>query len=64
MASKAGQAETKVEEIARYLRSLALEKGPGAQLPTVRVLCERLATTRVTLREALAVLEAERIIYT
>lgn len=64
MVSKAGQADTKVEEISKRLRSMALEKGPGAQLPTVRALCEHLATTRVTLREALTVLEAERIIYT
>src|SRR5258708_4794035 len=64
MASKTGQADTKVEEIYKYLRSMALEKGPGAQLPTVRVLCESLKTTRVTLREALTLLEAEQIIYT
>lgn len=64
MASKPGQADTKVEEISKHLRSMAMEKGPGAQLPTVRALCQHLATTRVTLREALTLLEAEKIIYT
>lgn len=64
MMSKTGQTQTKVEELHKRLRALALEKGPGAQLPTVRVLCESLATTRVTLREALTLLEAEQIIYT
>ena len=64
MAIKTSQADTKVDELCQRLRSLALEKGPGAQLPTVRVLCESLATTRVTLREALNLLEAEHIIYT
>jgi DNA-binding LacI/PurR family transcriptional regulator len=64
MAIKTAQADTKVEDLYQRLRSLALEKGPGAQLPTVRVLCESLATTRVTLREALTLLEAEQIIYT
>jgi DNA-binding LacI/PurR family transcriptional regulator len=64
MTTKTGQPDTKVEELYKRLRALALEKGPGAQLPTVRVLCESLATTRVTLREALTLLEAEQIIYT
>jgi DNA-binding LacI/PurR family transcriptional regulator len=64
MVIKTTQADTKVEELYQRLRALALEKGPGAQLPTVRVLCESLATTRVTLREALTLLEAEHIIYT
>jgi DNA-binding LacI/PurR family transcriptional regulator len=64
MAIKTSQADTKVDELCQRLRTLALEKGPGAQLPTVRVLCESLATTRVTLREALNLLEAEHIIYT
>jgi DNA-binding LacI/PurR family transcriptional regulator len=64
MTSKAGQADTKVKELYKHLRTLALEMGPGAQLPTVRALCERLGTTRVTLREALSLLEAEHIIYT
>ncbi len=64
MTSKAGQADTKVRELYKHLRALALEMGPGAQLPPVRVLCERLGTTRVTLREALALLEAEHFIYT
>jgi DNA-binding LacI/PurR family transcriptional regulator len=64
MAIKTAQAETKVNEIYQRLHALAVEKGPDAQLPTVRVLCESLATTRVTLREALTLLEAEHIIYT
>jgi DNA-binding LacI/PurR family transcriptional regulator len=64
MAIKTAHADTKVEELCQRLRALALEKGPGAQLPTVRVLCEELATTRVTLREALMLLEAEHVIYT
>lgn len=64
MTSKAGQADTKVKELYKHLRALALEMGPDAQLPPVRALCERLGTTRVTLREALALLEAEHIIYT
>lgn len=64
MVTKTTQAETKVEELYQCLRTLALEKGPDAQLPTVRVLCESLATTRVTLREALTLLEADNIIYT
>lgn len=64
MESKTGQKESKVEEICKQLRALAQEKGPGAQLPPVRTLCQRLSTTRVTLREALTLLEAEQIIYT
>lgn len=64
MTTKTHQTETKVSEIYQRLYALALEKGPDAQLPTVRVLCESLTTTRVTLREALTLLEAEHIIYT
>ncbi len=64
MARKTRQADTKVEELYQRLRAMALEKGPGAQLPTVRALCELLGTTRVTLREALTLLEAEQFIYT
>ena len=64
MTNKVERADTKVKELYKHLRDLALEKGPGAQLPTVRDLCELLGTTRVTLREALTLLEAEHIIYT
>jgi DNA-binding LacI/PurR family transcriptional regulator len=64
MMSEVEKADTKVKDIYKYLRTLALETGPEAQLPTVRTLCEDLGTTRVTLREALALLEAEDIIYT
>lgn len=64
MTSDIEKADTKTKEIYKRLRTLALEMGPEARLPTVRTLCENLGTTRVTLREALALLEAERIIYT
>ena len=64
MTIKTSQADTKVDELYQRLRALALERGPDAQLPTVRALCESLMTTRVTLKEALNLLEAEHIIYT
>ncbi|GCE11976.1 substrate-binding domain-containing protein [Tengunoibacter tsumagoiensis] len=55
--------DTKLEELSKRLRDLAYEKGPGAQLPTVRSLCEMLGTTRVTIGEVLNMLEAENILY-
>lgn len=64
MTEKIEKTNTKVKELYKQLRNLALEVGPGAQLPTVRTLCDNLGTTRVTLREALTLLEAEHIIYT
>lgn len=54
---------SKVEEIRHYLRNLAYELGPDAQLPSVRLLCEQLTTTRVTLKGALDLLEAEQVLY-
>ncbi len=64
MTGKSEKAETKVQEIYKHLRLMALAMEPGAQLPTVRTLCTRLGTTIITLREALALLEGEHIIYT
>lgn len=64
MTGEREKASTKVKEIYTYLRTMALEMEPNAQLPTFRALCARLGTTIVTLREALALLEAEHIIYT
>lgn len=64
MTSGIEKTDTKVKELYKNLRSMALELGPDAQLPTVRALCSHLGTTIVTLREALTLLEAEHIIYT
>lgn len=36
---------------------------PGQKLPSERILAESFATTRVTLREALSLLEAEGVVY-
>ncbi|WP_161981859.1 substrate-binding domain-containing protein [Dictyobacter alpinus] len=55
--------ETKVEVIYKQLRDLAFTQGPSTKLPTIRQLCDQLATTRVTLSEALNKLEAEQILY-
>ncbi|GCE14327.1 GntR family transcriptional regulator [Tengunoibacter tsumagoiensis] len=60
---KQPKAETKVEVLCRRLHEIALEKGANAQMPTVRTLCEELSTTRVTLDEALNILEAKNILY-
>ncbi|GCE25146.1 hypothetical protein KDA_06300 [Dictyobacter alpinus] len=56
-------ASTKSEELYKRVREMAYEKGPDAQLPTMRALCEELKTTRVTLGEVLQRLEAEQVIY-
>lgn len=60
--TKAVQERTKVQEICDQLRAMAYEKGPGAQLPTVRALCKDFGTTRVTLGEALDQLESEQLL--
>lgn len=52
----------KIEEICEQLRALALEKGPGSKLPTVRELCSLLNTSNATLIAALDVLETEHIL--
>ncbi|MHA7001580.1 UTRA domain-containing protein [Aeromonas schubertii] len=55
----------KSEQIAHTLRTL-IQGGtlsPGEQLPAERILGERFATTRITVKEALQRLEAEGLIY-
>ncbi|GCE11223.1 hypothetical protein KTT_10820 [Tengunoibacter tsumagoiensis] len=42
---------------------MAQELGPEARLPPVREMCELFSTSRVTLREALALLFTEQILY-
>lgn len=56
-------AENKVQRICVQLRELAYEKGPDAKLPSMRDLCSLLETSRVTLGEALEVLEGQNILY-
>ncbi|GCE11164.1 GntR family transcriptional regulator [Tengunoibacter tsumagoiensis] len=53
----------KFEEIRDRLHALAVEKGPGSQLPTIRELCTLLNTSSVTLTAALDLLETERVLY-
>ena len=57
------QSLTKVEDIRIKIRQMALEKGPDAQIPSARVLCELFSTSRITLREALAPLLADHTLY-
>lgn len=45
------------------LRELALQKGPGAKLPTVSELCDLYNTSRATLHDALRHLEQSHVIY-
>lgn len=56
------RANAKIEEIRERLRALALEKGPGSRLPTIRELCEQLNTSSATLTAALDLLESEQIL--
>jgi DNA-binding LacI/PurR family transcriptional regulator len=53
---------SKEEVIHTTLLGLARRIGPGGQLPTVRKLCEMLATSRSTMDRVLRTLEAERIV--
>ncbi|GCE27681.1 hypothetical protein KDA_31650 [Dictyobacter alpinus] len=55
--------ESKLEELSKRLRTLAYERGPDAQLPSIRMLCDMLGTTRVTIGEVLNLLEKEHIVY-
>ncbi|GCE50510.1 DNA-binding LacI/PurR family transcriptional regulator [Thermosporothrix hazakensis] len=52
----------KIKEISDRIRALALEKGPGSRLPTVRELCELLNTSSATVTAALDLLEAEQLL--
>ncbi|GCE31674.1 hypothetical protein KDA_71580 [Dictyobacter alpinus] len=61
--STSDQTLTKVEEVRKKIREMAIEKGPDAQLLPVRELCELFSTSRITLREALAPLLADRTLY-
>ncbi|GCE29681.1 hypothetical protein KDA_51650 [Dictyobacter alpinus] len=57
------QKDTKLDVLCNKLRELATELGPDAQLPNVRTLCRQLGTTRVTLSEAMHVLEEQNVLY-
>ena len=57
------RSDNKAQAICDYLSELALQKGPHAKLPTIRELCEQFATSRVTLDEVLAELEAQHVVY-
>ncbi len=53
---------SKEEVIHTTLTGLARRLGPGGKLPTVRKLCEMLATSRSTMDRVLRTLESERIV--
>ena len=57
------KADSKIKVICAHLREIAIQQGPGTRLPSMRDLCQLLSTTRVTLGEALDILEAQNIIY-
>ncbi|GCE22162.1 substrate-binding domain-containing protein [Dictyobacter kobayashii] len=57
------QKDTKLDVLCTKLRVLATELGPDVQLPNVRALCQMLGTTRVTLAEAMHVLEEQHVLY-
>lgn len=55
--------DTKVQELCTQLRALAYRQGPETQLPTTRLLCDMLSTSRASLNEALNELEAQHVLY-
>lgn len=55
--------DTKVRALCEDLYKLAQERGPGAQLPTTRQLCDMFLTSRATLNEALNELESQNVLY-
>lgn len=55
-------AETRYEEIARFLRTEVASAVPGARLPSESELCERFDVSRMTARAALQILDHEGLI--
>jgi GntR family transcriptional regulator len=56
-------AQTRYEEIAEYLRTLALDMEPDARMPSDAELCERFGVSRMTARQAVQVLVSEGLVY-
>ncbi len=57
------RAQTRYEEIAAYLRTIALEMEPDTRMPSDAELCERFGVSRMTARQAVQVLVSEGIVY-
>ena len=55
--------DKKVQELVSQVRTMAIQKGPEAKLPTTRELCVQLKTNSATLNEALEELERQNVIY-
>lgn len=57
------RAQTRYEEIAAYLRTIALDMEPDTRMPSDAELCEQFGVSRMTARQAVQVLVTEGIVY-